>query len=98
MRISLCFPCRRLVVPYIGSDRCDGRCGGGCDSAAAWHAECWDCFDWDAEEDDGALMDGWSCFDEGCVLAWVAKNHPDCAEISHGSPLWTLTPEMSDVV
>jgi hypothetical protein len=84
VRIVLCFTCRRLIVPHAGSDRCDGRCGGLCDSAMAWWAKCITCVDlWD-DEVEGEQPSGsplpleWSCWDEKCVRSWADLDHHGC--------------------
>lgn len=91
LSIVACFPWRRLVVPYTGSDRCDGRCGGYCDSAMAWRGWCGECVDRLDEEygDNPSSFDElieWSCFDEGCVRAWAEHSHTACdVDIRHVS-------------
>lgn len=92
IRVTLCFPCRRLVVPFGGSDRCDGRCDGECDSAMAWVGHCRTCLDAMGDEASGEEWPlptepaEWSCFEEHCVRAWATQLHPDCdTDITHGA-------------
>lgn len=41
--VAICPPCRRITLDHQGSDRCDGRCGGGVDRDAAPYGLCLDC-------------------------------------------------------
>lgn len=80
-RIVLCFPCRRLAVPFEGSDRCDGRCGGHNDNPTAWHAECSTCPTAEVDDEGDPLPTEWSCWEEGCVRAWAAEHDGHVVEI-----------------
>lgn len=73
--------CRRLTVPFEGSERCDGRCGGHHNGYAAWRGDCLTCQE--APEDfDGEVFEPcddaqWRCVELGCVQAW-AEQHRNC--------------------
>lgn len=79
LHVVSCWECRRLVVPYAGSDRCNGRCGGYADTTVAALGECATCAD--ADDNEWPPPDErtrWSCFDNNCVLAWAAT-HDVCS-------------------
>ena len=83
VRVVACFNCRRLVVPFEGSERCSGRCGGRNDSPTAWSAECLTCLAVGDIADSLPDTDvGWACWEERCVRAWADEHGRHVVEIT----------------